>query len=131
VITSGDLVPRLDTTAELYVAVLSGEAHIQAGTGRLITCPFIPGDLGEGAMALIVAVDQPSGVLLPELVQWLPSSALDAPIGNVGIASLQEATSMVGCAHRKRWDRVASGSHLDGRCAARALTDRLGGHRLL
>jgi hypothetical protein len=46
-------------------------------------------------MALFVAVDQPSGVLLHELVQWLPSSALDAPIGNVGIASLQEATSMV------------------------------------
>ena len=94
-ITSGDLVPRLDTTAELYVAVLSGEAHIQAGTGRLITCPFIPGDLGEGAMALVVAGAQPGGVLLPELVQWLPSSALDTPIGNVGIASLQEATSMV------------------------------------
>ena len=46
-------------------------------------------------MALVVAVDQPGGVLLPELVQWLPSSALDTPIGNVGIESLQEATSMV------------------------------------
>jgi len=95
VITSGDLVPSLDTTAELYVAVLSGEAHIQAETGRLITCPFIPGTLADGAMALVVAVDQPSGVLLPELVQWMPSSALDAPIGNIGIASLHEATTMV------------------------------------
>ncbi len=95
-ITPGDVVPRRDTTAELYVAVLSGDAHIQAGTGRLITCPFIPGDLGTDAMALVVAVDQPRGVLLPELVQWLPSSALDAPIGNIGPASLDEATAIIG-----------------------------------
>ncbi len=94
-IAPGDVVTRRDTTAEFYVTVLSGEAHIQAGTGRLITCPFIPGRLGLDAMALVVAVEQPSGVLLPELVQWLPSSALDEPIGNVGMASLHEATAII------------------------------------
>lgn len=91
----GDLVPRRDTTAELYVAVLSGEAHIHAQTGRVITCPFIPGNLSDGALALVVAIDQPRGVLLPELVQWLPSSALDEPIGNIGMESLHEATAIV------------------------------------
>lgn len=94
-IAPGDLVPRRDTTTELYVTVLSSEAHIQAETGRLITCPFIPGDLSEGAMALVVAIGQPRGVLLPELVQWLPSSALDEPIGNIGMESLHEATTIV------------------------------------
>ena len=94
-IAPGDVVPRRDTTAELYVTVLSGEAHIQAGTGRLITCPFIPGRLGLGAMALVVAIEQPDGVLLPELVQWLPSSAFDEPIGNIGMAALHEATSII------------------------------------
>ena len=94
-IAPGDVVPRRDTTAELYVTVLSNDAHLRAETGRLITCPFVPGDLSEGAMALVVAVDQPRGVLLPELVQWLPSSALDEPIGNVGTASLHEAAAIV------------------------------------
>ena len=37
-IVSGDVVPRLDTDIELYVAVLSNEAHIRADTGRVITC---------------------------------------------------------------------------------------------
>jgi mRNA-degrading endonuclease toxin of MazEF toxin-antitoxin module len=96
VIVSGDVVPRRDTDAELYVAILSNEAHIRATTGRLITCPFIPGAPPAGAMALVVAVAQPTGVLLPELVQWLPSAALDDVIGNVGPAALQEAASIVG-----------------------------------
>jgi hypothetical protein len=43
-------------------------------------------------MAMVVAVDQPEGTLLPELVQWLPSSALDEPIGSV---ALHEAASIV------------------------------------
>ena len=94
-IAPGDVVARLDTSADLYVAVLSGDAHVRAGTGRLITCPFIPGDLAEDAMALVVAVEMPRGVLLPELVQWLPSAALDEPIGNVGVASLHEATAII------------------------------------
>jgi hypothetical protein len=96
------VVPRRDTAAELYVTVLSGEAHIQAETGRLITCPFIPGALSESAMALVVAVGQPSGVLLPELIQWLPSSA--------------------GRAHREHRDSVASRSHQDHRRATWTLT---------
>lgn len=95
-ITAGDISPRRDTRSELYVAVLSNEAHILADTGRVITCPFIPCTLPEGAMALVIPVDQPHGVLLPELVQWLPSSALDAPIGNVGRTALRKAALIIG-----------------------------------
>ena len=38
---------------------------------------------------------QPEGVLLPELVHWLPRSALGEPIGRVGPATLAEAASIV------------------------------------
>jgi hypothetical protein len=46
-------------------------------------------------MAMVVAVHQPEGTLLPELVQWLPSSVLDEPIGSVGAVALAETASIV------------------------------------
>lgn len=46
-------------------------------------------------MAMVVAIPQPEGMLLPELVQWLPSSALGEPIGAVGVDALGEASSTV------------------------------------
>jgi hypothetical protein len=46
-------------------------------------------------MAMVVAVSQAEGTLLPELVQWLPTSALGVPIGTTGPAALTEATSIV------------------------------------
>ncbi len=93
-IAPGDIAPRQDTTRELYVAVLSNSIHLAANTGRVITCPFIPGQIPDEAMAMVVAIRQPEGTLLPELVQWLPSSALGEPIGAVGADTL-EATSIV------------------------------------
>jgi hypothetical protein len=95
VITPGDIAPRRDTDNELYVAVLSNDFHLAAATGRVITCPFVPGRLPDDTMAMVVAVVQPEGVLLPELVQWLPSSALDEPIGTVGPTALRETASLV------------------------------------
>jgi hypothetical protein len=44
---------------------------------------------------MIVAVQQPKGVVLPELVQWLPFTALDEPIGNIGGAALADTTATV------------------------------------
>ncbi len=46
-------------------------------------------------MAMVVAISRPDGTLLPELVQWLPASALGEPIGTTGPAALAEATSIV------------------------------------
>jgi len=95
VITSGDIAPRQDSNSELYVAVLSNSIHVAANTGRVITCPFIPGRIPDDAMAMVVLISEPVGTLLPELVQWLPSSALGEPIGTVGSAALGEAASIV------------------------------------
>jgi hypothetical protein len=94
-IAPGDIAPRRDTDHELYVAVLSNAVHLAADTGRVITCPFVPGQLPDHTMAMVVAVTQPEGTLLPELVQWLPRSALDEPIGTVGAAALRETASLV------------------------------------
>ncbi|AAK44536.1 hypothetical protein MT0313 [Mycobacterium tuberculosis CDC1551] len=44
---------------------------------------------------MVVAVEQPNGTLLPELVQWLHVAALGAPLGNAGVAALREAASVV------------------------------------
>jgi hypothetical protein len=95
VIAPGDIAPRQDSSRELYVAVLSNSIHLAANTGRVITCPFIPGRIPDDAMSMVVAINQPEGTLLPELVQWLPSAALGEPIGTVGTAALGGATSIV------------------------------------
>jgi hypothetical protein len=95
VIVPGDISARRDSDHELYVAVLSNALHIAADTGRVIVCPFVPGAIPDDAMSMVVAVDQPDGTLLPELVQWLPSSALDEPIGKIGAVTLREAASIV------------------------------------
>jgi hypothetical protein len=95
VIASGDIAPRQDSSRELYVAVLSNSIHLAAKTGRVITCPFIPGRIPDDTMAMVVPINQPEGTLLPELVQWLPSSALGEPIGAVGAPALGEAASIV------------------------------------
>jgi hypothetical protein len=95
VITPGDIAPRQDTSRELYVAVLSNSIHLAANTGRVITCAFIPGQVPDDAMAMVVPIGQPEGTLVPELVQWLPISALGEPIGSVGSAALSEAASIV------------------------------------
>jgi hypothetical protein len=91
----GDITPRQDCSGELYFAVLSNSIHLAANTGRVITCPFIPGQIPDDAMAMVVVISQPEGTLLPELVQWLPTSALGEPIGTTGPAALTEATSIV------------------------------------
>lgn len=94
-IAPGDITPRRDTDQELYVVVLSNAIHLAAATGRVIACPFIPGEMPTAAMAMVVAVQQPEGVVLPELIQWLPVVALDEPLGNVGAAALADIASTV------------------------------------
>jgi mRNA-degrading endonuclease toxin of MazEF toxin-antitoxin module len=95
VINPGDIAPRRDTDHELYVIVLSNEIHLAAHTGRVITCPYIPGRIPDATMAMVVSVQQPEGAVLPELVQWLPTVALDEPIGNIGAAALRETTTLL------------------------------------
>ena len=94
-IAPGDIAPSRDTSHEVYVVVLSNSIHLAADTGRVITCPFIPGEIPDAAMALVVRVEHPEGVALPELVQWLPVAALDEPIGNIGTNALGDTASLV------------------------------------
>ena len=91
----GDIAPRSDTDHELYVTILSNSIHLAAATGRVITCPFIPGHIDQEAMAMTVTVTGPDGTVLPELVQWLPTSAIDDPIGNIGQTALQQTAALV------------------------------------
>jgi len=49
----------------------------------------------EGNRAEEFGFDKPEGTLLPELVQWLPSAALDEPIGSIGAAALRETAAIV------------------------------------
>lgn len=90
----GDIAPRRDTDQDLYVVVLSNAIHLAAGTGRVVTCPYIPGRIPDDSMAMVVAVKEPDGVALPELIQWLPIAALDDTIGNVGAAALRETAAL-------------------------------------
>ena len=92
-ITPGDISPRRGS--ELYVAVLSNALHLAADTGSVMTCPFIPGPLPDSAMAMVVAVEQPQGTLLPELVQWLPRAALDEPIGTIDESALRRTSAIL------------------------------------
>lgn len=92
---SGDICPRKDIDREQYVAILSNDIHLAAGTGRVITCPFIPGQLPDDAIALSVDIERPKGLLLPELIHWLPTSALDEPIGHAGGRQLRTVADMV------------------------------------
>ena len=94
-ITSGAVAPRRDTDQELYVVILSNDIHIAARTGRVIVCPFIPGRLADDTMAMVIAVDQPEGTLLPELVQWLPSAGLGEPIGTIGATEMRQTAAIV------------------------------------
>ena len=69
-----------------------------ANTGRLITCPFIPGRIPDDTMAMVIAVDQPAGAALPELVQWLPSVALDEAVtlsSQCNAAIIEKSTATV------------------------------------
>lgn len=94
-ITPGGIAPRRDTHGQLFVGVLSNAIHLAADTGRVITCPFVPGPIPDDVMAMVVTISRPEGTLLPELVQWLPISALDEPIGVMGEAALRETTAIV------------------------------------
>jgi hypothetical protein len=95
VIAPGDITPRRDSDHELYVVVLSNTIHLAAATGRVITCPFIPGEIPSDTMAMVVTVQDPEGAALPELVQWLPVAALDEPIGNIGDAAVSDTNRII------------------------------------
>ena len=89
----GDIVERADATGRL-VMVVSNWAHIQAETGRVLACPFIAGHMHDDS-AFIVRIPAPEGIVLPELVHWLPTSALGRYLGTAEAAKVSETARLV------------------------------------
>lgn len=74
--------------------VVSNWTHIQAETGRVLACPFIAGDLRDDS-AFVVQIPVPEGIVLPELVHWLPTSALGKYLGTAEAAKVSETARLV------------------------------------
>ena len=89
----GDIVERADATGRL-VMIVSNWAHIQAETGRVLACPFIAGDLRDDS-AFVVQIPVPEGIVLPELVHWLPTSALGKYLGTADATKVAETARLV------------------------------------
>ena len=85
----GEIRRRLDTTGTVpfYVMVLSGPNHLAVDTGRVVVCRVIPGGAPENFVGVRgVSYTGPDGVatiglVVPELVEWYPRSALSEPVG--------------------------------------------------
>jgi hypothetical protein len=91
---TGEINRRADVPG-LSVAVLSNAMHLSAGPGRVIVCPFIEGAVADADMVGVVGVEQPDGTLLPELVHWLPTVALESrPIGRTSAGQVRAAVRL-------------------------------------
>jgi hypothetical protein len=89
-VRQGEIRYRLDTSSATpqHVLVLSGPSHLAADTGRVIVCRVLPGVLPEdfaGVHRISYAVDGVTtiGIVVPELIGWLPRSGLSEPVGLV------------------------------------------------
>ncbi|MFD0560112.1 hypothetical protein FB566_4106 [Stackebrandtia endophytica] len=90
---TGDICTNLDSPA-LSVCVLSNRMHLDAGTGRVMVCPIIP---GRPPLDELVGIVPCSGdrALLPEMTHWLPQSAIEATGERVGAGEVAEAVRLV------------------------------------
>lgn len=74
--------------------VVSNATHIYADTGRVLACPFIPGNPADGS-AFVVQIPAPAGTVLPELIHWLPTAALGRYLGTAETAKVAEVARLV------------------------------------
>jgi hypothetical protein len=89
-VRQGEIRQRLDTSSVTaqHVLVLSGPNHLAAETGRVIVCRVLPGVVPEdfaGVHRIRYIVDGVTtiGIVVPELITWLPRSGLSEPVGLV------------------------------------------------
>jgi mRNA-degrading endonuclease toxin of MazEF toxin-antitoxin module len=77
--------------------VLSSDLYYEAGPGRVIVCPVIPGEpLPTEECAADVPVIAPlMGTVLPELIEWLPVSGPTAPRGALSEPDWQRVDQVV------------------------------------
>ncbi|WP_322766424.1 hypothetical protein [Frankia sp. Cr1] len=71
----GEVWARADTPA--YALIVSAGMYNNAGTGRVIVCPVIPGDpLPHDDYAADAGITDPlPGTVLPALVAWVPTQS--------------------------------------------------------
>jgi mRNA-degrading endonuclease toxin of MazEF toxin-antitoxin module len=84
----GEIRRRLDMPAGALfpVMVLSGKAYNKAAKGRVVLCPVVPGVSADDYATVhrVSYTDNGTdtiGLAVPEMIFWLPVSALSAPIG--------------------------------------------------
>ncbi|NUR63880.1 MAG: type II toxin-antitoxin system PemK/MazF family toxin [Catenulispora sp.] len=77
--------------------VLSSDLYNEAGPGRVIVCPVIPGEpLPAEEFATDITIVNPlAGTVLPELIEWLPASGLTHPRGAVSRPDWQKVDQVV------------------------------------
>jgi hypothetical protein len=99
-VRQGEIRYRLDTSSPTpqHVLVLSGPNHLAADTGRVIVCRVLPGVLPDdfaGVHRISYTADGVTtiGIVVPELIGWLPSSGLSEPVGLV--ADLRPVRALV------------------------------------
>lgn len=77
--------------------VLSSDLYNEAGPGRVIVCPVIPGEaVPTDEFAGDVPIAAPLvGTVLPELIEWLPASGLTHPRGALSGTDWQHVDQVV------------------------------------
>jgi mRNA-degrading endonuclease toxin of MazEF toxin-antitoxin module len=67
----------------ILALILSSDLYNEAGPGRVIVCPVVPGEpLPADEFTADVPITAPlKGMVLPELIEWLPASGLTHPRG--------------------------------------------------
>jgi mRNA-degrading endonuclease toxin of MazEF toxin-antitoxin module len=77
--------------------ILSSDLYNEAGPGRVIVCPVVPGEpLPADEFAADIAISSPlKGTVLPELIEWLPASGLTHPRGAVSALDLRQIDQVV------------------------------------
>ncbi len=79
--------PRRDSDDELHVAVVPNAIHLAADTGRVVTCPFIPGRLPEDAPSAAPMV--PIGSSSAALGSHCTSSGRTVPSGCSTVTTIE------------------------------------------
>jgi mRNA-degrading endonuclease toxin of MazEF toxin-antitoxin module len=77
--------------------VLSSDLYNEAGPGRVIVCPVVPGEPlpGEEFAADVPIAAPLKGTVLPELIEWLPASGLTHPRGALSAPDWQRVDQTV------------------------------------
>jgi mRNA-degrading endonuclease toxin of MazEF toxin-antitoxin module len=76
--------------------ILSSDLYNEAGPGRVIVCPVLPGAPAAAEEAGDVPITTPlAGTVMAELIEWLPASGLTHPRGALSAQDWQRVDQVV------------------------------------